>query len=274
MNDLITSSVNVIENVDSADVAAGIKNIRKFQGVINNTLKKNYDYGKIPGANKPALLKPGAEKILMLLGLTSEYEFEEAVRDYKKGFFAFTFKCKLYKGSQKVTEGYGHCNSMENKYRWRWVNEKDLPSCLDSKELVSKTKTGKYGTYTQYRIENDDTYSIANTIMKMAKKRAQIDATLTVGSLSEVFTQDFDDVDAEIQSEIKDEADNGNGNIGYDDIIINFGDFKGKSLKYVAENNIEYLKYLSEKAYDKDLKNKAATLYLKLKNNEDDDMPF
>lgn len=75
--------------------------------------------------------------------------------------------------------------------------EKDLPDGAD-KDLLRKkkyeTKTG--GTYFKYEIDADAN-SKANTILKMAKKRAQIDAVLTVASLSEIFTQDFDDLPPE-----------------------------------------------------------------------------
>ena len=37
----------------------------------------------------------------------------------------------------------------------------------------------------------------------MAKKRAQIDAVLTVASLSEIFTQDFDDLPSETQPTVQ-----------------------------------------------------------------------
>lgn len=50
---------------------------------------------------------------------------------------------------------------------------------------------------TLYRIPNDDPYSIVNTIEKMAKKRAMVDAALSVGRLSELFTQDLEDLTPE-----------------------------------------------------------------------------
>lgn len=37
-------------------------------------------------------------------------------------------------------------------------------------------------------------FSMKNTVLKMAKKRAQVDATLTIASLSNVFTQDVEDM--------------------------------------------------------------------------------
>jgi hypothetical protein len=38
-------------------------------------------------------------------------------------------------------------------------------------------------------------FTIANTVLKMAKKRAMVDAVLIVASLSNIFTQDMEDFD-------------------------------------------------------------------------------
>jgi len=155
------AEVNVVSMIDTVNLQAiqqTMQKIASFQAIVQKTLKPNHDYGIIPGTgDKPTLLKPGAEKILMLFGLTSEFEEIERVQDYENGFFAFTIKCILSKNGQKVTEGVGHANTREKKY------------------------------------VKQDPYSIANTILKMAKKRALIDATLTVAALSEIFTQDLED---------------------------------------------------------------------------------
>lgn len=154
-------SLSIIDNVNLQQVQATMQKIAQFQTVVQKTLKKDHDYGIIPGTgNKPTLLKPGAEKILMLMGLTSEYDVIEKVQDYEGGFFAFTVKCTLSRGDIKVTEGVGHANTRERRYT-----------------------SGK----------QQDPYTLANTVLKMAKKRAQVDAVLTVASLSEIFTQDLED---------------------------------------------------------------------------------
>lgn len=44
-----------------------------------------------------------------------------------------------------------------------------------------------------YQVPNPDIYDIVNTLVKMAKKRALVDATLSAGRLSELFTQDIED---------------------------------------------------------------------------------
>lgn len=175
------ASVSIIDNVNLNQVQLQMQKIAQFQAVVQKTLKKGHDYGEIPGTRgKPTLLKPGAEKILMLLGLSSEYEIVERVQDYEQGFFAFTVKCILSRNGLKVTEGVGHANTREKRY------------------------------------QNQDPFSLANTVLKMAKKRAQVDAVLTVASLSEIFTQDLEDfadepVEVAPQQERGGQRRNGNG---------------------------------------------------------------
>lgn len=198
------NSLSLIDSVDINAVQTTLAKINQFQMVVQNTLKANHDYGVIPGTNKPTLLKPGAEKIQMLFGVTSEYEVTERIQDYDKGFFAFTVRCIIYKNGMKITEGVGHCNTREKKYI------------------------------------NQDPYTLANTCLKMAKKRAQIDATLTLASLSEIFTQDIEDMQEYLQTEqietmTPEEA---------AQIKVKFGKYKGKTLKEIYMENIGYLDWL------------------------------
>lgn len=164
----VNTSLSIIDNINVQLVQQTMQKIASFQAVVKNTLREGHDYGVIPGTgSKPTLLKPGAEKILMLLGLTSEYELIEKITDYEKGFFAFTVKCVIYRNGQKITEGMGHANTREKRYT-----------------------SGK----------QQDPYTLANTVLKMAKKRAQVDAVLTVASLSEIFTQDLEDELEELEA--------------------------------------------------------------------------
>ena len=95
------------------------------------------------------------------MGLRSEFEIVDSTRDFEKGFFQYQVRCKLYRGDVLITEGLGAANTKERKYL------------------------------------KQDSYTIDNTVLKIAKKRALIDATLLVASLSEVFTQDIEDMDLE-----------------------------------------------------------------------------
>ena len=156
-------SVSIIDDISIQQVQKTMHKITQFQQVIQRTLRQNHDFGVVPGTQKPTLLKPGAEKILMMMGLRSEFEIVDSTRDFENGFFQYQVRCKLYKGDILVTEGLGACNTKERKYI------------------------------------KQDPYTLDNTVLKMAKKRALVDATLLVASLSDVFTQDSEDMDLDGQ---------------------------------------------------------------------------
>ena len=215
------SALSIIDDVNLQQVSATMQKIAQFQAVVQQTLKQNHDFGIVPGTgSKPTLLKPGAEKILMLIGLSSEYEIVEKVQDYDKGFFAYTVRCMLTKNGQVITQGLGHCNSKEKKYT----------------------------------SEKQDLYMLGNTCLKMAKKRAQVDATLTVAALSEVFTQDIEDMDlsgnpteSTYNPKVDDPA----------DVVLTFGKHKGKKLRDVPE---DYIQWLADKANDQWMRDAAKEL--------------
>lgn len=53
---------------------------------------------------------------------------------------------------------------------------------------------------TQYRVTNENFPDIINTVLKIGKKRAYIDATLSATGLSQYFTQDLDDTVEDIDT--------------------------------------------------------------------------
>ncbi len=151
-------SIAIIDNVQLQQVQATMSKIRQFQQIIRQSFVEGHDYGVIPNTDKPTLYKPGAEKILMLLGLRSEFDIVDSTRDFEKGFFEYQIRCRLLHGDMIITEGLGAANTREVRYR------------------------------------KGDPYTLDNTVLKMAKKRALVDAALLVGSLSDIFTQDIEDM--------------------------------------------------------------------------------
>lgn len=118
------------------------------------------DYGLIPGCNKPSLYKSGAEKLCDIFGLSKLIEVINRTEDWSKGLFSYEIKATLInkKTGLVEAEGIGSCNSLEKKYK------------------------------------NQDGFTIANTILKIAKKRALVDAVLSSTRTSGLFTQDMEDI--------------------------------------------------------------------------------
>lgn len=241
--------IKLIENTDIQEMQGNFKAIEKAQEVIKRSLKKGHDYGEIPGTNKPTLLKPGAEKILMLYGLKSEYEIVTQIEDWDKGIFAYTVKCTLSHGDEKITEGLGSCNNQEDKYKYRWVFASEVPDEID-KSTLKANKSGKF------RILNEEPWSQVNTILKMAKKRAQIDATLTVSSLSEIFTQDLEDLSDFNQREQLDNMNNKDA----EGILITFGKYKGRTLGDIFTQDTRYVRWLADNAREEIVKEASKML--------------
>lgn len=186
---------------DRATVRHQLQTVREFQATVRELFIQGHDFGVIPGTGaKPTLLKPGAEKLAKLLGLADEYEIVSSVEDWDRPLFRYLIRCRLVRmdSGATVSQGLGECNSMESRYRWRWAwagdlskEQRDLLRAIPGRARKLNTRRGESE---QFRVENDDIYSQVNTLLKMAKKRALVDAALSAGRLSDLFTQDLEDM--------------------------------------------------------------------------------
>jgi len=180
--------------------------VNLIQEVMEKTMKDGEHYGKIPGCgDKKALLKPGAEKLLLTFRLAPKYEIVHSVET--NDLIMYRVKCVLeHIGTGNfVGSGDGACNSREGKYRWRaentekevpkeyWDNNRD-PSIIGGEQYSTKKLNGKW--YIMHKVEHDNAWDYQNTILKMACKRALVAAVLNVTAASDIFVQDLDDMDA------------------------------------------------------------------------------
>jgi len=130
-----------------------------IQEIMRDVMDEGTHYGVIPGCgNKPTLLKAGAEKLMLTFRLGVDPE----IADLSKGdVIRYRIRAKIFSLDSLAVVGYGlgECSSAENKYK------------------------------------NKSAADIANTVLKMAKKRALVDGIMTVTAASDIFTQDIEDLD-------------------------------------------------------------------------------
>ena len=203
----------------AADLQTAMHRYQAVKDFIGNILKEGVDFGKIPGADKPALLKPGAEKMCSFFGLTPKFPLEDREEDWTgerhggEPFFYYRYKCQLYRGDQLIAEGEGSCNSWEKKYRYR-TSERVCPKCGKPAIIAGKKEYGggwicftkKGGCNAKFaenapeitnqqmgQIKNPDPADIVNTLQKMAQKRALVAPVLIATNTSDYFTQDIED---------------------------------------------------------------------------------
>ena len=135
-------------------------------GCAQKKLTRGVDFGTIrkkdgtPMSKHPTLFKAGAEKVAMAYGLCQRYVMESKIEDPENGFFFYAVRCDLVKivgGAEYViTSSYGSGN----------------------------TREGRTGSQSPY--------DGANSALKMAQKRALVSAALSLGCMSDCFTQDIE----------------------------------------------------------------------------------
>lgn len=139
---------------------------RNYKLNIGNTqtiLKRDIDFGIIPGTQRPSLYKSGAEAIAMGYGLLQHYELVSSIENWDGDvpFFMYTVKCSLCK-------------------------------VVDGKEYVFSSAYGSANTK-EKRNGRNDAFNASNSTLKMAQKRALTSAAIAVSGLSSAFTMDIED---------------------------------------------------------------------------------
>lgn len=150
--------------VSSAEVGVrplSIDETKEFESKVNQCIEEIFvegiHFGSVPGVKKKFLFKAGCEVVISMMGLVARTEVVDKVEDYVNGVFSYTCKTWLIDASGSIrAEGYGICNSKENKYL------------------------------------KQNPYNIQNVLVKLSRKRSITDATLSVAGLSNKFSQDED----------------------------------------------------------------------------------
>jgi hypothetical protein len=187
--------------------------VQLIQEVMQAVMQEGYHYGVIPGTEKPTLLKPGAEKLTTTFRLAPLLHVES--RELSNSHREYQVRCTLVHipTGRVYGEGVGSCSTLESRYRYRTA-ERTCPHCGRTTIIKGRAEYGggwlcfqkKGGCGAKFadqdpaivsqfvgRLDNPDVADTYNTVLKMAKKRALIDAALTATAASDIFTQDLED---------------------------------------------------------------------------------
>lgn len=183
-------------------VADIISHVATVQEVMRAVMKPDVHYGKIPGAgDKPTLLKAGAEVLCMVFRIADSYQVEDLS----------TSDCIRYRvtciGTHQTTgivmgAGLGEASSNEEKYKWRKAICAEEWQETPANMRRVKHARGKGGS--TYKVEQIRTEpaDIANTVLKMANKRAKMAMVLNVTAASDCFAQDLEDMDEALRDHL------------------------------------------------------------------------
>lgn len=213
----------VIANIDAQE-----KILQRLIKYVQDNLKPKVDYYSVKKGAKPSLGLPGAEKINDFYKYYPKYQILSSTRNSKE--VSYEMECVMHdkKNNKEVGSGVGFCSSLEDKFRYKWVFQ-----------------NGK-----KQQVEIDNHINLANTILKMAKKRCYVDATLSSTMASFIFTQDLED--GYVGHDYNDPENNSNtgetkplpkkqsSNYDPNTYVINGGKYKGKLMKDTSTNYIQW----------------------------------
>ena len=177
------------------DIDATIANQKMITERMKTELVDGEDFTTklFPGQKKPQLLDPGAAKIRgwfkvypdaqVLLHEAKLEEGEEHIR------YVVSAPLLHYSG-MRVGGGVGSANSSEVKYKYRWVPEGELRSTYGYRDDdLQRHRKEQRGNRTVYYVPNPEILDLDNTLLKMAAKRAEVDATMGLPGVAAVFGQ-------------------------------------------------------------------------------------
>lgn len=192
-----------------------------LERLVRTVLRRDEDYGVIPGtgSKQASLLKPGAANVTAAFNCHAEPHVDLATVEPgtgKYGFVNYEVHVDLVSNTTGavMSRGYGASNSHEMKYRYRYAKPR-CPQCQAEAVLESKNGSGyfcwrKLGgcgatfrpgdqaveTQTIGKVENENPLDMANTIKKMAVKRAEVDAAMRLPGVARFFTQDAEEIES------------------------------------------------------------------------------
>ena len=187
------------------------KRMELIREVKRTQMREGIDYGTVPGTDKPGLFKPGAEKLAVLFRLDVQPRNEPIWGPGEH--LTVISRATVYHVPTGARLGYGEgiCSSRERNRAYR-KQERTCPNCGAAAVIKGTQEYG--GGYVCWKkrdgcganfpdgderiegqevgeIENPDLPDTWNPVTKMAKKRATLDAVISVTGASAIFTQDL-----------------------------------------------------------------------------------
>lgn len=184
-------------------VQAVTARINAIQEVTRAKMIENVHYGVIPGTVKPTLFKAGSEMLLTMFNIGPQIRVDDLSTSDRIKYRVIVLGIHSPTGNP-IGEGVGECSSNEEKFKWRNAICDEEFDEAPADQRRAKWCRGRSGSTYQAKQIRTNPEDLGNTVLKMAKKRAQIDMTLTALGVSDLFNQDIEDLPPELRQQTED----------------------------------------------------------------------
>jgi len=180
--------------VSPQSIQETVQSIALLQDMVKNVLVRGIDYGHIPGTPQDSLWDPGASRIIGSFHCYCGQRRIIKLEDNAEKIVVCVEVPIISRSLQvEVGSGIGAASTLETKYKYRWVSKPQEWGYNEEAVKTLKTKKGKEEgrDVMLYRIPNPEHSELLNTILKMASKRAEVDAAESLPGVSSVLRQIF-----------------------------------------------------------------------------------
>lgn len=183
-----------VPTVSAQAIAETKQQIGLLQEMARDILKRGIDYGRVPGTPQDSLWDPGASTITSAFNCFPGDRRILSLRDDSDKIAAVVEVPLISRATGKVmAAGVGAASTLEAKYKYRWVKAGEARQLgYDEEALKSlRTRIDKTTDEVEYRIPNPEHGELLNAILKMASKRAEVDAAESLPGVASVLRQLF-----------------------------------------------------------------------------------
>ena len=136
---------------------------------VSRVLRRDVDYGMIPGADKLTLLKPGRRKLTTFFGLSTRFQIVERIEDWTGDdhddeLSLLYVSLPVFRGELLIAEADASCNSRETKYRYREA-QRLCPNVNRPRSLKEKSSFGGGWLCFKRGVGAARSFSSANTVI-------------------------------------------------------------------------------------------------------------
>lgn len=167
------------------------RSLALLQTMVRDVLVRGRDYGSVPGVPSDFLWDPGASQIIASFSChVGERRLKSLVDDGEKIAVIIEVPLLSFSTGNEVGSGIGAASTLETKNKYRWVENPKEWGYNDEalKTVKSELRDGK----TKWRIPNPEHDDLLNTIIKMASKRAEVDAATGLPGVSAALRELFE----------------------------------------------------------------------------------
>lgn len=172
-----------ITAVDLMPIAVGaiVARQRAVEDIVANLFQPGVHYGPaFPGASDQTLEKPGAELLAAAFGLALDYQVREHKEDDGGRRYVSVCNVTHQPTGTHLGSGWGEASTGETKFAWRKASKQEYETAAsDRRREVQRDSKSGGGSYTVYQVR-EESADKANTLLKMANKRAASDAIQSV----------------------------------------------------------------------------------------------